>query len=102
MLREHFVEPLTRWSHERGALMREQAHGSPANLLDLYAAADIPETEIFGVLGSPDADPMINKFASSRDNFCKIRSASSKLVGTGNVAVSSWFMSAPWSRARNE
>jgi hypothetical protein len=65
MLRENFVERLTRWSHQRGALMREQAHGSPGNLLDLYAAADIPETEIFGVLGSPDADPMINKFASS-------------------------------------
>jgi len=65
MLREHFVRQLTSWSHERGALMREQAHGSPANLLDLYAAADIPETEIFGVLGSPDADPLINMFASS-------------------------------------
>ena len=29
----------------RGALVRNQAHGSPANLLDLYAASDIPETE---------------------------------------------------------
>ena len=65
MLREHFVEQLTRWSHAHGALMREQAHGSPGNLLDLYAAADIPETEIFGVLGGPDGDPLINKFASS-------------------------------------
>ena len=65
MLRENFVEQLTRWSHAHGSLMREQAHGSPANLLDLYAAADIPETEIFGVLGGPDGDPLINKFASS-------------------------------------
>ena len=29
----------------RKALVRNQAHGSPANLLDLYAASDIPETE---------------------------------------------------------
>jgi hypothetical protein len=65
MLRENFVEQLTRWAHAHGALMREQAHGSPGNLLDLYAAADIPETEIFGVLGGPDGDPLINKFASS-------------------------------------
>src|SRR4029079_3254582 len=43
MRREHFVERLTSWSHARGALMREQAHGSPANLLDLYAAADTPD-----------------------------------------------------------
>jgi hypothetical protein len=65
MLLKNFVEHLTTWSHARGALMREQAHGSPGNLLDLYAASDIPETEIFGVLGGPDADPLINKFASS-------------------------------------
>jgi hypothetical protein len=78
MLREHFVDRLTRWSHERGALMREQAHGSPGNLLDLYAAADIPETEIFGVLGSPDADPMINKFASSAAHVAGRRLASAE------------------------
>ena len=65
LLRENFVDQLTRWSHARGAQMREQAHGSPGNLLDLYAAADIPETEIFGVLRGPDADPLINMFASS-------------------------------------
>ena len=65
MLLENFVRQLTSWSHAHGSLMREQAHGSPGNLLDLYAAADIPETEIFGVLGGPDADPLINMFASS-------------------------------------
>ena len=65
MLRENFVDQLTRWSHAQGARMREQAHGSPGNLLDLYSAADIPETEIFGVLRGPDADPLINMFASS-------------------------------------
>jgi hypothetical protein len=78
MLREHFVERLTSWSHARGALMREQAHGSPGNLLDLYAAADIPETEIFGVLGSPDANPLINKFASSAAHVAGRRLASAE------------------------
>ncbi|MBF4212310.1 glycosyl hydrolase family 2, partial [Pseudomonas donghuensis] len=32
-----------------GALVRNQAHGSPANLLDLYATVDIPEIEGFGL-----------------------------------------------------
>ena len=36
------------WSHEKGWLVRNQSHGAPANLLDLYANADIAETEIFG------------------------------------------------------
>ena len=78
MLLEHFVRKLTSWSHARGALMREQAHGSPGNLLDLYAASDIPETEIFGVIGSPDADPLINKFASSAAHVAGRRLASAE------------------------
>ncbi|MDO8542001.1 MAG: glycosyl hydrolase [Opitutaceae bacterium] len=36
------------WSHERGFIVRNQSHGAPANLLDLYANADVAETEIFG------------------------------------------------------
>ena len=65
MLLEHFVRPLNGWAHARGSLSRNQAHGSPGNLLDLYAASDIPETEIFGPLDGADSDPLINKFASS-------------------------------------
>jgi len=48
MLLENFTRPWTRWSHSWGALTRNQAHGSPGNLIDLYAAVDIPECEIFG------------------------------------------------------
>ncbi len=65
MLLEHLLRPLTAWAHERGSLSRNQAHGSPGNLLDLYAASDIPETEIFGPLGDSGSDPLISKFASS-------------------------------------
>lgn len=68
----------TRWCGARGLLTRNQAHGSPGNLLDLYALADIPETEMFGRgerdplasgfdarFAEGDRDPMISKFASS-------------------------------------
>ncbi|HUC41981.1 MAG TPA: glycosyl hydrolase [Gemmatimonadales bacterium] len=65
MLLEHLLRPLTAWAHARGSLSRNQAHGSPGNLLDLYAASDIPETEIFGPLGDSGSDPLISKFASS-------------------------------------
>src|SRR5512133_1799081 len=33
------------WAAKGGKIIRNQAHGAPANILDLYAAADIPETE---------------------------------------------------------
>ncbi len=45
LLLDEFTEPWTNWAHERSAITRNQAHGSPGNLLDLYAASDIPETE---------------------------------------------------------
>ena len=48
MLLENFVKNWTEWAHQNTFITRLQAHGSPGNLIDLYAAADIPECEIFG------------------------------------------------------
>jgi hypothetical protein len=45
LLLDEFTKPWTAWSHSHKALTRNQSHGSPANILDLYAASDIPETE---------------------------------------------------------
>ncbi|MEY4387935.1 MAG: hypothetical protein RLY20_3218 [Verrucomicrobiota bacterium] len=49
------------WAHDRGFITRNEAHGAPGNWLDLYAAADIPETEMFHL----DRNILISKFASS-------------------------------------
>ena len=78
MMVENVFPRWVSWCRERGMLTRNQAHGSPANLLDLYALADIPETELFGRgqrdplrsgfdarFGEGDRDPLIPKFASS-------------------------------------
>ncbi len=51
MLLTNFSQPWRTWINERSALSRNQAHGSPANLLDVYAATDIPECETFGYSG---------------------------------------------------
>ncbi len=45
LLLEHFTQVWSDWAHDQDAIIRNQAHGSPANILDLYAASDIPETE---------------------------------------------------------
>ncbi|NBB29689.1 glycosyl hydrolase [Cellulophaga sp. BC115SP] len=47
-LTQGFMKPWTDWAHAKGKKVRNQAHGSPANILDLYAQADIPECETFG------------------------------------------------------
>jgi hypothetical protein len=58
---EHTMKIWSEWAKKRGFITRNEAHGSPANLLDLYAIADIPETEMF----SKDRNTLISKFASS-------------------------------------
>ncbi|HEY6125207.1 MAG TPA: glycosyl hydrolase [Steroidobacteraceae bacterium] len=76
-----YVNAWVTWAHEEGFKARNQAHGAPGNLLDLYAVADIPETESFGLTQLPiaglrgdavgvsiDPDPpevTIGRFASS-------------------------------------
>jgi hypothetical protein len=56
----NFTLPWKAWAHQHGALIRNQAHGSPSNILDLYAAVDIPEIE--GI------EPLRIKMASSAGN----------------------------------
>ena len=49
MLINNFTKQWTEWAHRHGTLTRNQAHGSPANLIDVYATVDIPEIEGFGL-----------------------------------------------------
>ncbi len=79
VLRVNFLIPFTQFAHENGAISRNQAHGSPGNLIDLYASTDIAECETFGSsafdipglrrdssdVRNVDPDPMMFKFASS-------------------------------------
>ncbi|MBT28351.1 MAG: glycoside hydrolase family 2 protein [Thalassobius sp.] len=45
LLLETFTDHWQKWAASKNSIIRNQAHGSPANILDLYAASDIPETE---------------------------------------------------------
>lgn len=45
LLLDTFTREWHAWAVGRGAIVRNQAHGSPANILDLYALSEIPETE---------------------------------------------------------
>ncbi|MCF0202183.1 MAG: hypothetical protein HUK08_02345 [Bacteroidaceae bacterium] len=78
LLLENFTETWTAWAHSHGTKTRNQAHGSPGNLIDIYAAVDIPECEGFGLssfgidglrkdslIRKNDADLSMLKYASS-------------------------------------
>jgi hypothetical protein len=60
LLLENYTQAWHKWSEKYGKKIRNQAHGSPANILDLYAATDIPEIEGEEILRI--------KFASSAAN----------------------------------
>ena len=45
LILENYTKRWHDWAVSGGKIIRNQAHGAPANILDLYAAADIPETE---------------------------------------------------------
>ncbi len=47
LILEDFSENWTSWARDMSFKTRYQAHGSPGNLLDIYATADIPECETF-------------------------------------------------------
>lgn len=72
LLLERFTAPWREWAHRQGAVVRNQSHGSPANILDLYAASDIPETE--------GTDIVRMKFAASAANVTGKRLASAETV----------------------
>jgi hypothetical protein len=61
VMAEESLPSWAEWSRANGFLTRNEAHGSPGNWLDLYAVADIPETEMF----SKDRNKLVSKFASS-------------------------------------
>jgi hypothetical protein len=52
------------WARRHGGITRNQAHGSPGNLLDHYAVSEIPETEIFRHVAE-DQIPMLRLAASA-------------------------------------
>lgn len=79
LLLNKFDKSWTSWAHSKNFKTKLQAHGSPGNLIDLYASADIPECETFGSMPfdipgfrrekedirEGDADPVMLKFSSS-------------------------------------
>lgn len=79
LLLNKFDLPWTKWANSKNYKTKLQAHGSPGNLIDLYASADIPECETFGSMPydipgfrrekedirDGDADPVMLKFSSS-------------------------------------
>ncbi len=91
LLLENFTQQWTAWAHSHGAITRNQAHGSPANLIDCYAAVDIPEIEGFGLsnLGIKGLRQDPGKTRKNDSDFSMLKYAPSAAHVTGKPYTSS-------------
>ena len=91
MLLNNFTRQWTAWAHGHGATTRNQGHGSPGNLLDFYAAVDIPEIEGFGLtdfkIRGLRTDPGFVR--ENYSDFSTLKYASSAAHVTGKPLTSS-------------
>ena len=85
LLLENFTQQWVAWTHQHGVKVRNQAHGSPANLLDLYAAVDIPEIEGFGLsefgIKGLRTDPGMTRKNFSDVSMLKYASSAAHVMG---------------------
>jgi hypothetical protein len=87
ILLEDFTKPLTQFAHKHGKILRNESHGSPANILDLYAASDVPESEFFGSKPYPiryykqdeDYDP--KRFGKPGEVVLKLAASAAHVTG---------------------
>ncbi|WPO89376.1 glycosyl hydrolase [Chryseobacterium sp. HR92] len=112
LILSNFTKDFTNWAHSKNSKNTNQAHGSPGNLLDLYAAVDIPESETFGstvfdipglrrertdVQKSDQPDINMLKFASSAANV-----RGKQLISNETFTWLTEHFKTSWSQAKPE
>ena len=91
LLYENYTRQWTQWCHSHGALVRNQMQGAPGNLIDMYAAVDVPETGgaplmDFGIKGLQTFEGMARESGGS---LARLKYASSAAHITGKRLTSS-------------
>lgn len=92
LLLEVFTKKYVDFAHKFGKIARNESHGSPANILDLYALNDIPETEFFGSkpydipLYKQDEEYEVKRFGIPGGTILKLASSAAHINGKKFVA----------------
>ena len=90
LLLENFTQQWKAWANAHGATIRNQAHGSPGNMIDLYATVDIPECESFGISDFQIKGLRIDSITRENDSdLSMLKYASSGAHLTGKTYTSS-------------
>jgi hypothetical protein len=95
LLRENFTLSWQNWAEKYDAIIRNQAHGSPANILDLYAASDIPETEgtdMQGIKLASSASDVIGKKLTSSESATWLKEHFLTTLADVKASVDNYFL----------
>ncbi|MBW3522470.1 glycosyl hydrolase [Chryseobacterium sp. NKUCC03_KSP] len=112
LILNNFTKDFTNWAHSKNSKNTNQAHGSPGNLLNLYAAVDIPESETFGstpfdILGLKRDSADIQKSDVPDINMLKFSSSAANVMGKKLISneTFTWLtehFKTSWSQAKPE
>ena len=112
LILNRFTKDFTNWAHSKNSKNTNQAHGSPGNLLDLYAVVDIPESETFGstpfdILGLKRDSADIQKSDVPDINMLKFSSSAANVMGKKLISneTFTWLtehFKTSWSQAKPE
>ncbi len=99
LLLEVFTKKYVDFAHKFGKIARNESHGSPANILDLYAVNDVPESEFFGSkpydipLYKQDEEYEVKRFGTPGGLILKLASSAANVSGKKLVAseTSTWL-----------
>lgn len=95
LLLENFTKTWHDWASKKGKVVRNQAHGSPANILDLYSVVDIPEiegTELLRIKFASSASNVMGKKLTSSESATWLDEHFKSSLGGVKGAVDRFFL----------
>ncbi len=95
LLLDNFTKTWKEWAAGKRAIVRNQAHGSPANILDLYAASTIPETEgnnIYKIKFASSASNVTGKQLTSSESATWLNEHFRSSLGEVKDALDLYFL----------
>ena len=95
LLLENYSMKWQEWAAKQGKGIRNQAHGSPANILDLYSVSDVPETEgnsIIGMKTASSAAHVTDKPLTSSESATWLNEHFRSTLGDVKTSVDTYFL----------
>lgn len=95
LLLTQYTENWHTWAVQHGKGIRNQAHGSPANVLDLYAVSDVPEiegTELVNLKSAPSVAHVTGKQLVSSESGTWLNEHFQSTLGDMKTALDTFFL----------